>query len=234
MEKKLTFEKIFEVKAELTKKDLIRKTLLKLSNYSKLYETNEIKKYKSVNAIDLNKLQFKNFKLKYFEIIKCHANIKLDVEASIGFYEEIYDRVNPLDVMSRRTITRWTPLQKFHIETEKVTYGYNNCDSDDILLFEKNIKKYINKLNQESLTELDPNKMDVNLDIYNAIEDFVVISALKNESPGDDIKDEIYSGSINTELFCYLIPYYDVTFMYDDNEYTVPVFSSESFFIIQL
>ena len=232
----MNYDKIYEVKINLSKEEFIRKVLFQLSQYSnKLFEPKGIINNNVVNMLDISKFEFKDFKVKYNEIIKCNAHLELDVEATIGYNNEIkhYDGTNQYFHSEHKRssfMTTWNPLQKFHVSSDAIVYAYNKTKSErknSENIVDEDLKQYLNNISEKNLKEIDLNKMTVNSDVYNEIEETAALEAIVNDSPGDCIEDTIYEGKIDTELTCLLVPYYEVTFLYDNREYSALVYTNE-------
>ena len=213
----MKFDKVYKLKNYLTKNEFIRKILMEISKP----ETNTTTFKKSLNEVDLRKIEFSDVEENYIECIECISHVDIDVDASIGYNNEIeekYSGYTPL--LNQKYITSWMP-HSFHCVSNEKGYSYNNN------FIEKNtyriddfLEEYIMNISERNLIDVNDINIEVDSDGYDEAKISAVYKAIENCAPGDKIKDISFEGNVDIKsLNCYLLPYYKVTYKYEGVEY---------------
>ena len=127
----MKFDKVYKLKNYLTKNEFIRKILMEISKP----ETNTTTFKKSLNEVDLRKIEFSDVEENYIECIECISHVDIDVDASIGYNNEIeekYSGYTPL--LNQKYITSWMP-HSFHCVSNEKGYSYNNILLENHLFY---------------------------------------------------------------------------------------------------
>ena len=220
----MNFDTVFTIKKEHSKEDFLRKVLISLAGSTD-------------SAIDVVHASFGEVKESYKEVLACTANVEVDYTASIGYdrIEEYYvkeqkrdsatGRTYYEDVKKTRKVTDWHPHSGHQSGTPtKAVFNYSESSYNLLNIAIDSIRT----AKKDSIIE--DGEATVNLSSLetaktNCRQD--VIYSIK--FPGDHHKDERYSSTEEvTDLVCYIVPFYEVSFTYKGKKYSARGFACGS------
>ena len=218
----MLFDKVYTVKREFDQDTFIREVLIKLGSNLK-------------TPIDVVTAEFEEVIVSMKEAVVCTAHVESDYVASIGYdRKEIYwDKEKRrdsngnyyyVDVQKTRTVTDWHP-HTGHIGGDATCAAYN----DDNVRFAVNendeLVEILKAVQDDSIVEegeayLTPGALE---SVKRNCKFFVELGI---DYPGDHHKFESSVADITlSTITCYLLPFYEVTFIYDGVKYKASGFA---------
>lgn len=219
----MNFDAVLKINKEFDKETFLRELLIELGT-------------RNNTPVDVVDADFSPVKESVKEVIVCSANVEGTCTASIGYdrqesyvdYETYKEKVGSTyitrqrPVTKYRTVTDWQPFQT-HYSGKATCAAFNseNYDFDD-----SGIVLAIKTANSDGV--VDGGEATVNsTGLARALASCETNVELNSVSfPGDKHKDVNYnSNSDITALSCYKLPFYEVTYTYNNKKYTASCFA---------
>ena len=219
----MNFDAVFTVKKEFSKDDFLRELIIELGT-------------RNSTPVDVVDSDFKEVRESIREVIVCTAQVEGTCTASIGYdrkepytdYETYKEKVGDTYVTRQRAVTKYRTVTDWQIFQTQYA-GEATCaayNSDEFELDDSEIVSAIKSVNKNSIAETG--EAEVNpaglASAIAACELKVEWNAVK--FPGDRHKDQKYdSNSEVLSLTCYKMPYYEVVYTYNGNDYSACCFA---------
>lgn len=223
---------VIKVKAELTKEDFLRDTLIKLSN-------NE------GTPLDILDSNFGEIEESQDEYLSVHADVDINYTCQIGNdrKEEYWDKETYYEngvkkyreVKKTRTVTDWSPFSGSNKSEEIAIVANKNTDILHNCRINRNARAALRTSNKENWEVLsfngenddENNFNDINLDALRQAKSICMDESFERvRLPGDHQKDKDYHGTVKVkEITGYLLPEYSLQYKYKDNTYRATCFA---------
>ena len=221
----MQFNTILTIQPEYSHQAFLRQLLIELG-------TNEDT---PIDAVDV---KFGEVKESIREIVLCKAKVEGECTASVGYdrkesyidYEEYKEKVGDTYITRKRpvtkykTVTDWHPFKTHYAgETMCAVYNSDAYDDED----GGRIGRVIQAITEpymkiEGSATLSNNALDEVLDACKSS-----IRADKVRLPGDHVKNKQYADQATVqEIYCYKVPYYEVTYTYKGKQYEAGGFAT--------
>ena len=219
----MEFDAVFTVKKEIEKETFLRQLLINLG-------------INTDTPIDIVNAKIGEVRECIKEVMVCSAFVSGTCTASIGYdrqepytdYETYKEKVGDIYVTRQRavtkfrTVTDWRPFNTDY--SGKATYVEDNTDEDGS--YRGDVSYTLKTISNNSIVEKGDaviNRKALSRAITHC-ESHVKIYNVK--LPGDKQKDKRYQCSSDIEsVTCYKLPYYEVTYSYNGEEYSAAGFA---------
>ena len=219
----MKFDAVFTVEKEFSKDDFLRELIIELG-------------IQNSTPVDVVDAEFKEVKESVREVIVCTAKVEGTCTASVGYdrqepyidYETYKEKVGSSYVTRQRAVTKYRTVTDWQIFQTQYS-GEATCaayNSDEFELDDSEIVSAIKSVNKNSITETGEAEVNPTglASAIAACELKVEWNAVK--FPGDRHKDQKYdSNSDVLSLTCYKMPYYEVVYTYNGNDYSACCFA---------
>lgn len=219
----MNFDAVFTIKKEFDKDTFLREILIKLG-------TN------NATPVDVVNAEFCDVKESIREAIVCTAHVEGNCTASIGYdrqepytdYETYREKVGDRYVTCQRAVTKYRTVTDWRVfqtqySGEATRAAYN---SDEYSLDDSAIVTAIKSSKNDSLVEKGEATVNSTglASAIAACESDVAWSSVS--FPGDRYKDVKFNSESSVQsITCYKLPYYEVTYKYNDKDYTASCFA---------
>lgn len=219
----MKFDAVFTVEKEFSKDDFLRELIIELG-------------IQNSTPVDVVDAEFKEVKESVREVIVCTAKVEGTCTASVGYdrqepyidYETYKEKVGNSYVTRQRAVTKYRTVTDWQLFSTPYS-GEATCtayNSDEFELDDSEIVSAIKSVNKNSITETGEAEVNPTglASAIAACELKVEWNAVK--FPGDRHKDQKYdSNSDVLSLSCYKMPYYEVVYTYNGNDYSACCFA---------
>ena len=219
----MNFDAVFTVKREFSKDDFLRELIIELGT-------------RNSTPVDVVDSDFKEVRESIREVIVCTAQVEGTCTASIGYdrqepytdYETYKEKVGDTYVTRQRAVTKYRTVTDWQLFSTPYS-GEATCaayNSDEFELDDSEIVSAIKSVNKNSIAETGEAEVNPTglASAIAACELKVEWNAVK--FPGDRHKDQKYdSNSEVLSLTCYKMPYYEVVYTYNGNDYSACCFA---------
>ena len=219
----MNFDAVFTIKKEFDKDTFLRELLIELGT-------------KNETPVDVVNAEFCDVKESIREAIVCTAQVEGNCTASIGYdrqepytdYETYREKVGDSYVTRQRAVTKYRTVTDWRVfqtqySGEATRAAYN---SDEYGLDDSAIVTAIKSSKNDSLVEKGEATVN-STGLARAIaacESHVEWSSVS--FPGDRHKDVKFNSESSVQsITCYKLPYYEVTYKYNDKDYTASCFA---------
>lgn len=219
----MKFDAVYTVKKEFSKDDFLRELIIELGTLNS-------------TPVDVVDATFKEVKESVREVIVCTAQVEGTCTASVGYdhqepyidYETYREKIGDTYVTKKRPVTKYRTVTDWRLfqteysgEATCAAYNSSEFGADD-----SGIVSAIKSAKESSIIEKGEATVDSTglARAVAACEANVEFSTVR--FPGDHHKDERFnSNSQILTLSCYKMPYYEVVYTYNGENYTACCFA---------
>ena len=219
----MKFDSVYKVQKEFSTDAFLRQTLIALG----------VNKDTPIDVVDVC---FGEVREGTKEVMLCTANVEGECVASVGYdrkepyidYETYQEKVGGTYVTRKRQVTKYKTVTDWHPYSSRYSgksmcaaYNTEEDNSDD-----GRIVKALTSLKEESISAGE--ETAVIGAAFNAVVKSCEKQVERKETnfPGSHVKDKKYHSKATVEsLICFKLPYYEVTYTYKGEEYTVEGFA---------
>lgn len=224
----MRFNQVATIQPEYSREDFLRQVLVELGTNADT----------PIDAVDV---EFGEVRESVREIILCTAKVEGECTASVGYdsqepyidYEDYKEKVGNTYVTRQRPVTKYRTVTNWHPFTEHYTGeagctvynsdAYEDEDSNRIGRVMKAIDQ--ESINVEGSATLSSKALDEALAECKSL-----VRAAEVKLPGHRAKDKRYNDQATVkEIYCFKMPYYEVTYTHKGKQYEAGGFASGDF-----